>query len=55
MDANKVPGMFVSNRPMKPVPKVSLCDMTATVLDAFDVPVPSEMDGKSIMKKTKNG
>ncbi len=55
MDANKVPGMFVSNRPMQQSEKVSLYDLTATVLDAFNVPVPSEMDGTSIMKKKRHG
>lgn len=55
VDANKVPGMLAANRPMRQSSKASLYDLTATLLDVFDVPLSSEMDGTSLLKKKKNG
>jgi predicted AlkP superfamily phosphohydrolase/phosphomutase len=48
MDASIVPGSFFINRKARAA-KPTLCDMTATILDAFDVPVPEDMDGKTIL------
>jgi predicted AlkP superfamily phosphohydrolase/phosphomutase len=49
MDASVVPGTFLINRRARRK-DVSLLDMTATILDAFDVPVPEDMDGESMLE-----
>ncbi len=49
MDASVVPGTFLINRRARRK-GVSLCDVTATILDALDVPVPGDMDGTSMLE-----
>ncbi len=45
MDPAIVPGVLLANKPVKPE-KPALLDMAPTILDAFGLPVPTEMEGK---------
>lgn len=47
MDPGVVPGMLLSNKGWKH-PKPGLWDMAPTIISAFGMPVPKEMDGTSI-------
>jgi len=42
-----IPGILVSNRPVR-AESPALYDLTATILDIFGIPVPTEMIGKTI-------
>jgi len=48
MDASVVPGTFLINRRART--GANLCDVTATILDAFGVPVPEDLDGKTMLE-----
>lgn len=47
MDPGNVPGMLLSNKDWKH-PKPALWDMAPSILQAFGIPTPAEMDGKPI-------
>jgi predicted AlkP superfamily phosphohydrolase/phosphomutase len=51
MAADLLPGMLLMNRKAPRAADASLYDLTATILDALDVPVPKEMNGRSILQK----
>lgn len=46
MDPKYVPGILLANRPLKPQP--NMLDVAPTILDLLGVPVPKEMEGKSL-------
>lgn len=46
-DARNVPGVLLSNRPWK-MERPGLWDMAPTILASFGLPVPAEMEGRSI-------
>jgi len=48
MSAALSPGILLMNRPARET-KASLPDVTATVLDALDVPLPETMEGRSVL------
>jgi predicted AlkP superfamily phosphohydrolase/phosphomutase len=49
MAADLLPGILLVNRKLPLVEGASLQDLTATILAAFDVPVPDTMNGKSLL------
>jgi len=49
MAADLLPGMLLLNRKAPRGADASLYDVTATILAALDIPVPKEMNGKSIL------
>jgi len=49
MDPAVVPGVLVANRPIK-VPEPALWDLAPTILKAFGIEVPKEMDGKPVLE-----
>ncbi|MEW6444348.1 MAG: alkaline phosphatase family protein [bacterium] len=49
MAADLLPGILVSNRPLKAHPGVRLEDVTATILAALGVPSPPEYTGRSLL------
>jgi predicted AlkP superfamily phosphohydrolase/phosphomutase len=48
MDPEFLPGILLTNRKIK-TPKPTLCDLTATILGAFDIERPAEMIGQNIL------
>ena len=49
MDPAVVPGVLLANREVAAA-QPALWDLAPTILNAFNVPVPQEMDGKPIFK-----
>ena len=49
MAADVLPGIVLANRPLRAAENASLCDLTATLLAAFDIPTPPEMQGRSLL------
>jgi len=49
MASDLLPGMVLMNRPAPRSEGATLRDLTATILAAFDIPTPSDMNGKSIL------
>jgi hypothetical protein len=49
MAAELLPGMLLINRPVNRSKGVDLRDLTATILAAFELPQPPEMQGRSIL------
>jgi len=49
MASDILPGMLLVNRKAPGGADASLCDVTATILAAMDIPLPREMEGKSIL------
>jgi predicted AlkP superfamily phosphohydrolase/phosphomutase len=48
MDPALLPGILLSNRKVR-MEEPSLCDLTATILSAFDIDTPPEIVGKNIL------
>jgi predicted AlkP superfamily phosphohydrolase/phosphomutase len=48
MDPQFLPGILLANRKIR-AENPTLCDLTATILEAFEIPVPPEMVGKNIL------
>jgi predicted AlkP superfamily phosphohydrolase/phosphomutase len=49
MDPALLPGILLANRKIN-APSPSLCDLTATILDAFGIEKPPEIIGNSVLK-----
>jgi len=49
MAPDLLPGILLLNRTARRAADASLVDLTATILDAFQIPKPQEMDGTSIL------
>jgi len=49
MAAEILPGILLSNRPLKNPANATLCDATATVLAALGVPLPAQMEGRPLL------
>ena len=49
MASDLLPGTLLTNRRVRRAAEASLCDVTATILAAFGIPPPEEMDGKNIL------
>jgi predicted AlkP superfamily phosphohydrolase/phosphomutase len=49
MAADILPGILLTNQEVRRPAEASLCDVTATILACFGIPVPEDMDGKSIL------
>jgi len=49
MAPDLLPGMVLTNRKVRRPAEASLYDLTATILAAFQVPTPREMNGKNIL------
>ncbi len=49
MASDILPGILLTNQNVVRPAEASLCDLTATVLACFGIPVPEDMDGKDIL------
>jgi predicted AlkP superfamily phosphohydrolase/phosphomutase len=49
MASHILPGTLLTNQKVCRPADVSLCDLTATLLAAFGIPTPDDMDGKNIL------
>ena len=49
MAASALSGLLLTNRPLRDASRATLCDLTATVLAAFGIETPSDMQGRSLV------
>ena len=49
MAPDLLPGILLTNRKVRRPAGASLCDVTATILASFGIPIPEEVDGKDIL------
>ncbi len=49
MAASALSGLLLTNRPLRDASGATLCDLTATVLAAFGIETPSEMQGRALV------
>jgi len=49
MASDLLPGILLTNQKVRRPAEASLCDITATILASFGIPIPEDMDGKDIL------
>lgn len=49
MASDILPGILLTNQKVRRPAEASLCDLTATILAAFGIPTPEDMDGKTLL------
>jgi predicted AlkP superfamily phosphohydrolase/phosphomutase len=49
MAADALPGVLLANRPLPRASQPTLCDLTATILASFGIPIPPEMEGRALV------